>query len=148
MQKKKKKKLRILNIFMDDCCCYQCGPGHEEVIEKEQGGLDPITKEPVYHYYKYDWYTPYDEEDWLEYENVAETLDGVLYVNNGDYEETTQKEYEEYLSYWHNKISEHYLEQRESEKELRRKLIKMQITIPRLIDLLREEEKQRELARA
>ena len=136
MQQSEKNKRRILNILdWPNCSCYTCGPASEEVIEKECGGLDPITKEPTYHYYKYIWQTPYD--DLKSYENVAETLDGVLYVNNGDYEETTQKEYEDYLSYWHKRISKDYILEREQQKELRRELSKLKITIPRPIDRLR-----------
>ena len=123
MQKSKKNKYPTLNILdWPNCSCSQCGPSQEEVIEKERGGLDPITKKPVYHYNKYDWYTPYEEKEIKHYENVARTLDGVLYVNNGDYEETTQKEYEEYLSYWHKRLSEDFIKRREHEIELRRKL--------------------------
>ena len=124
MKQSKKNKLRILNILdWPNCSCYTCGPSKEEVIEKEQGGLDPITKEPVYHYYKYEWYTPYDEDAVKNSENVARTLDGVLYVNDGDYEETTQEEYEYYLSFWHEKLSEDFIQRREHEKELRRELV-------------------------
>jgi len=120
MQRSEKNKRRILNIFMQDCCCYTCGPGEEEVIEKERGGLDPITEKPTYHYYKYIWHTPYDDGEVKHYENVAKCLDGTIVVNNGDYEETTQKEYEEYLSYWNKEISEDYIRHREYENELRR----------------------------
>ena len=102
-----KNKLRILNILdWPNCSCYTCGPSTEEIIEKEHAGLDPITKEPVYKYYKYEWWTPCDDLE--NYENVAKSLDGVFYVNDGDYEETTQEEYEYYLSYWHEKISKEF----------------------------------------
>ena len=105
---------------MRDCSCYSCGPGKEEVIEKEHGGLDPITKKPTYNYIKYEWWTPTDED--LDYENVAQTLEGTIVVNDGDYEETTREEYEQYLSYWRDKISEDYSLHIEHEKELRREL--------------------------
>jgi len=111
MKQSEKNKLRTLNIFMRDCSCYSCGPGKEEVIQKEHAGLDPITKEPTYEYNKYEWHTPCED---LNYENVAQTLEGTIVVNNGDYEETTIEEYEEYLSYWHNKISEDYIVKREN----------------------------------
>ena len=139
MKQSKKNKLRILNILdWPNCSCYTCGPSNEEVIIREHTGLDPITKEPTYEYNKYIWHTPYEEKDIKHYENVAETLDGVLYVNNGDYEVTTRDEYEEYLSYWHNKISENYIQEREQQKELRRELSELKIAIPRPIDRLRE----------
>ena len=123
MQQSEKNKLRTLNILdWPNCSCYTCGPSKEEVIEKEHAGLDPITKEPNYEYHKYTWWTPYDDDDLKNSENVAETLDGVLYVNDGDYEETTRNEYEDHLSYWHKKLSEDFIKQREHEKELRREL--------------------------
>ena len=125
MKQSKKNKLRILNILdWPNCSCYTCGPSNEEVIEKEYAGFDPITKErkDIWVYNKWIWSTPYDEDDLKNSENVAETLDGVLYVNDGDYEETTQKEYENYLNYWHNKLSEDYIREREHQKELRREL--------------------------
>ena len=139
MPKSEKNKYPTLNILdWPNCSCYTCGPSEEEVIKKEHAGLDPITKKPTYEYHKYIWHTPYDDGEVKHYENVAETLDGVLYVNNGDYEETTQQEYEDYLSYWHKRISEDYILEREQQKELRRELSKLKITIPRPIDRLRE----------
>ena len=122
MKKSEKNKLRTLNIFMQDCSCNRCGPGKEEVIEKEYAGFDPITEErkDIWAYNKQIWHTPYD--DLKNYENVARTLEGTIVVNDGDYEETTQKEYEEHLSYWRDKIAEDYIRHIEHEKELRREL--------------------------
>lgn len=137
MKKSEKNKLRTLNILdWPNCSCYTCGPSNEEVIEKEHAGLDPITKEPTYEYNKYIWHTPCGED--LNYENVARTLDGVLYVNDGDYEVTTQKEYEDYLSYWHNKLSEDYIREREHQKELRIEQQKLGIYPGRRLDYLRK----------
>jgi len=131
-----KNKRRILNIFLRGCGCYTCGPRSEEVIEKEYAGLDPITKEPIYEYYKYEWCSPFDDD--LDYENVAETLDGNLVVNDGDYEETTREEYEQYLSYWHKHLSKNYIQEKEHERELRSEQQKLEIYPGRRLDYLRE----------
>ena len=123
MQKSEKKKYRILNILdWPNCSCYTCGPSTEEVIEKERVWLDPPTKEPTYAYYKYTWSTPFDDEALENSYSVAKTLDGVFYINDGDFEETTRDEYEDHLSYWHKRLSKDYIQQAEHEKELRREL--------------------------
>ena len=91
--------LRTLNVEMKDCCCYTCGAGSVETIEKEHAGLDPITKKPTYDYFKYEWHSLDDLDEAKHFENVARTKEGrwgqSLVVNDGDSEPSTKEEYEE-----------------------------------------------------
>ena len=90
-----KQSFKTLNVEMTDCCCYTCGAGSVETVEKERCGLDPQTLKPHYDYNKYTWYSTDEYNDPKDFENVAKTLNGTLVVNNGDSEPSTKEEYDE-----------------------------------------------------
>ena len=89
--------MKSLNVLMKECCCSTCGEGRVRTYEKEDIGLDPKTLIPQYEYREYTWYSLDDHDEAKHFENVAETLNGTLVVNNGDSELSTKEEYEEFL---------------------------------------------------
>lgn len=90
--------LKTLNVEMNNCCCYTCGPGKVETYEKEDAGLDEKTLTPTYEYRKYKWYSVDDLDEAKHFENVARTKETrwgqSLVVNDGDSELITKEEYE------------------------------------------------------
>ena len=89
--------MKILKVFMNNCCCDRCGPGRVETYEEEDMGLDPKTLINNYEYRKYSWQSCDDLDEAEHFENVGKCLDGTVVVNDGDSEPADKKDYELFL---------------------------------------------------